>query len=191
LDGTALRLFVAILLSDEVRAALALVQKTLRQSCDGVRWVSPEQLHVTVKFLGDVPDGDVSGVSEAIARGAASGAPFLMRVETAGCFPPHGGVRIVWAGASDPSNTMERSVEAINRELEQLGHERERRPWSPHITIGRVKFDKSVGRIREAVKRVSYSGIDQAVDSVTLMSSVLSPKGPTYAQVFACALGRA
>lgn len=185
-----MRLFVAILLSDEVRAALARVQKDIGRSCDGVRWVRQEQLHVTVKFLGDVPDGDVPSVSEAIARGAAEGGPFSMTVEAAGCFPPRGGVRIVWAGATEPSNTMQRSVEAINGELEDLGFERERRAWSAHITIGRVKFDKSAGRTRSAVERVSYSGIDQAVDSVSLMSSVLGPNGPTYEQVFTCSLGK-
>jgi len=186
-----LRLFVAILLSDKVRAALARVQKELGRNCDGVRWVHPDQLHVTVKFLGDVPEGDVPSVSEAIARGAAKGGPFSMTVESAGCFPPRGGVRIVWAGAADRTNTMQRSMEAINRELEDLGFERESRAWSPHITIGRVKFDNSAGRTRSAVERVSYAGIDQAVDSVSLMSSVLGPKGPTYAQVFTCPLGKA
>jgi len=185
-----LRLFVAILLSDKVRAALARLQKELGRRCDGVRWVQQDQLHVTVKFLGDVPDGDVPSVSEAIARGAGVGGPFSMRVETAGCFPPRGGVRIVWAGTTEPSNTVQRSAEAINGELEDLGFEREQRVWSPHITIGRVKFDNSAGRIRSAVERVSYSGIDQAVDSVSLMSSVLAPKGPTYAQVFTCPLGK-
>jgi len=186
-----MRLFVAILLSDEVRATLGRVQKDLDRACQGVRWVRQDQLHVTVKFLGDVPDGDVPSVTQAIERGASEGAPFSMTLESAGCFPPRGGVRIVWAGASDPTGTMQRSAEAINRELENMGFERERRPWSPHITIGRVKFDNSAGRTRSAVERVTYSGIDQAVDSVSLMSSVLSPKGPAYAQVFSCALGKA
>ena len=185
-----MRLFVAILLNDDVRAALARLQQNLERRCDGVRWVREDQLHVTVKFLGDVSDGDVPEVTEAITRGATEGGPFSMKVEVAGCFPPGGGVRIVWAGATEPSKAMQQSVEAINRELEELGFERERRAWSPHITIGRVKFDKSAGRIRGAVEQVSYPGIEQAVDSVTLMSSVLEPGGPTYARVFTCPLGK-
>jgi len=186
-----LRLFVAILLDDEVRTALGRVQQTLDRRCDGVRWVRTDQLHVTVKFLGDVDDRDVSAVTEAIAAGAADGAETTMTVSGAGCFPPRGGVRIVWAGASDEGGALARAAEAINGRLEALGFEAERRRWSPHITIGRVKFDKSAGRVRSAVEQASYPSLMQPVDSVSLMSSVLSPKGPTYDTVFTCPLGTA
>lgn len=186
-----MRLFVAILLEDAICAALGRVQQVLGPQCDGVRWVRTDQLHVTVKFLGDVEDRDVSAVTEAIAAGAAEGAESTMTVSGVGCFPPRGGVRIVWAGASDEGGAMQTAAEAINGRLEAIGFEAERRRWSPHITIGRVKFDKSAGRIRSAVEQASFPSLVQTVGSVSLMSSVLSPKGPTYNTVFTCPLGTA
>jgi 2'-5' RNA ligase len=184
-----LRLFVAILLEERVRAALSKVQQRLGGACEGVRWVKPEQLHLTVKFLGDVEASAVTGISEAMAAAAAEAEPTSMTVSGAGCFPPRGDVRIVWAGASDPSNHLNAAVESIHHALQRLGFKPERRRWSPHITIGRVKFDRSGGRIRSAVAQASYPDIAQSVSSVTLMSSVLSPTGPTYESVFTCPLG--
>lgn len=184
-----MRLFVAILLDDQVRAALGGVQQKLDAACDGVRWVRPDQLHVTVKFLGEVADADVAQVSEAIAAGAAEASPTTMIVSGAGCFPPRGDVRIVWAGAADATHAVQYGAGAVQARLERLGFEPERRRWSPHITIGRVKFDRSAGRIRSAVERASYPELVQPVDSVALMSSVLSPKGPRYDTIFTCPLG--
>ncbi len=178
-----MRLFVAVLLSDHVRAVLKDVQARLEEAGPGVRWVPPELLHLTVKFLGEVPDPKAGAVAETVARGAAGAAPFTMQISGCGCFPPRGPVRIVWTGASDASGTLVECVEAVNSELERFGFPRERRPWSPHITIGRVREDRSQGRIRSAVEALSFDAVEQPVKAVTLMSSVLSPKGPTYTAV--------
>jgi 2'-5' RNA ligase len=184
-----MRLFVAVELDEYVRSQLRDIQEGLRRSCDGVRWIPPVQLHVTLRFLGEVPDADVPALSDAVARGAADGAPFSMALAGCGCFPPRGQVRIVWAGIHEPSGMLLKSAEAINREIDRLGYPRERRPFSPHITIGRVREDRSGGRIRAAAEAFSFRETEQSVASVTLMQSVLSPKGPTYTPVSKAILG--
>ena len=108
-----MRLFVAIELTDEVRGALQEVQKALGRVTDGVRWVRPEQLHLTVKFLGETPDGEVSRVAEAVARSAARSRAFEMQLTECGCFPPRGPVRIVWVGTHDPSGALQECVNAV------------------------------------------------------------------------------
>ncbi len=184
-----LRLFAAILLTNEVRTALGRLQRQLAATCDGVRWVKEEGLHLTVKFLGEVDDRKVSRIGAALTRGATEGSLFSVTIEGAGCFPPGGAVRIVWAGASDGSGVMKQTVASIRSALEMPGFPPDRRDWSPHVTIGRAKYGGSGGRIRSEVGRVTYPPLSQFVESVSLMASKLSPAGPTYTKVLTCSLG--
>ena len=184
-----MRLFVAIEFSDRIRSVLENVQAALRPKCDGVRWVRPEQLHLTAKFLGEVPDGKVSAVAEAVARAAAAVTSFTMEVSGCGCFPPRGAVRIVWVGLREEAGALARCVETVEEELQKIGFSRERRPFSPHVTIGRVREGRSHGGIRSAAEAFTFGPTEQAVSSITLMSSVLSPKGPTYTAVRKVDLG--
>jgi 2'-5' RNA ligase len=184
-----LRLFVAIELSERNRSRLAQVQESLRHQCHGVKWIPSHQLHMTVKFLGDVPDAKVPEVSAALNRAAFSATVCTMELQGAGCFPPKGPARIVWTGAAEPTGALTKLVDAVESELSQIQFPRERRPFSPHITIGRVRNDDSDGRIRAAVDSASYKSTTQDVKKITLMSSVLSPKGPTYAAVSRARIG--
>ena len=184
-----MRLFVAIELTDEVRRALTDVQSALGRTADGVRWVRGEQLHLTVKFLGDVPDADVTRVAEAVVRSAAQAKPFEINLTECGCFPPHGPVRIVWAGTHNPSGSLLERVNALEGEMEGIGFPRESRPFSPHITIGRAKEGRSGQGVRSAVEGVKVKRVGQAVNELTLMSSLLSPKGPSFSVVSRARLG--
>jgi len=186
-----MRLFVAIELDDQVRAALAQAQAALRPNCEGVRWVAPQNLHLTVKFLGEVPDREVTGVTDAVAHAAADAAPFDLQIDECGCFPLRGLVRIVWVGAVETSGALLRCVEGVEKRLEDAGYPRERKRFSPHITIGRVREDRSGGRLRSVVEGHVLDRLDQSVSTLTLMSSVLSPKGPTYMPVSKTKLGSA
>lgn len=186
-----MRLFVAIELSKRTRSALQRVGVALAKECTGVRWVPAERLHLTIKFLGDVPDRDVVKVSDAVARAAGGAAPFDMEISGCGCFPARGPVRIVWAGTKEESGVLQECVATLEDELEELGFARERRRFSPHLTIGRVREDHSGGRLRSAVESHVFEPMEESVSSLTLMSSVLSSKGPTYMPASTVRLGRA
>lgn len=138
---------------------------------------------MTVKFLGEVKDDDVNGICDAVQSAAAASSGFDLTVEGCGCFPPRGGVRIVWAGLNEPTGALLSCVEGLETALAEIGFPREGRAFSPHITIGRVKFDESGGAIRRVVDRHTFPSARQSVDSLTLMSSVLSPTGPTYTSI--------
>ena len=178
-----MRLFVAIELTDEVRDALREVQGALGRAADGVRWVRPEQLHMTVKFLGETPDGEVPRVAEAVARSAARSRAFEMQLTECGCFPPRGPIRIVWVGTHDGSRALQECVEAVEEEIDGIGFPKESRPFSAHLTIGRAKEGRSTEGVRSAVEGGKVKPVRQSVEELTLMSSVLSPKGPTYSVV--------
>ncbi len=184
-----MRLFVAIELDHPVRRALEKAQEQLRRRSDAVRWVHPSLMHLTVRFLGDVADDRVPAVSEAIVAAARAAEPFAMTVGGCGCFPPRGAVRTVWAGVKEDTGCLAQCAEAVNRELETVGFEREPRPFSAHMTLGRVRDDRSGGKLRDTVVVQPLDDLDQQVESITLMSSVLSPKGPTYSAVSRAKLG--
>ena len=183
-----MRLFVAVQLSETVRAELKRTQSKLGPVCPGVRWVQPELLHLTLKFLGEVDDRDVNEVAAALAEAARECKRFTMLIRGAGCFPPKDRVRVVWVGAEDDSRSLARVAATVDRAMGDLGFEPERRPFSPHITIGRVRSDRSGGGVRNEVGRTAVKHKEQAVDSIALMSSVLSAAGPEYAPVATVAL---
>ena len=184
-----MRLFVAIELSESVRQALSDTQATLKQACKDVRWIPAEQLHLTVKFLGEVVDGDVAAVSEAMESAAAESKPFVMRVGECGCFPERGAVRIVWTSAMEENRLLAGCVAVVEAQIEPLGFPREHRPFAAHITIGRVREDRSQGKVRELVQAHRGKVVEQDVLSLALMSSALSPKGSTYTVVSLAKLG--
>jgi 2'-5' RNA ligase len=186
-----MRLFVAILLDEAVRAELERFQSGLKQACDGVRWVAPHQFHLTAKFLGEVDDGRVTEVSQAVARAANRAEPFDFEFAGAGCFPKRGPVRVIWVGSNEPTGRLASCAEAVEQEMEAIGFAREKRPFSAHLTLGRVREDRSRGEIRAHVQSCSFGPVTQSVSSLTLMSSVLSPKGPTYTPVSTAKFGQA
>lgn len=167
------------------------MQTALRPRCEDVRWTPPEQLHLTAKFLGDVPDTQVADVADAVTLAATTSKPFDMDIGGCGCFPHQGTVRIVWAGTNEPTGSLLACVEAVESSLGELGFERERRPFSPHITIGRVRDDRSAGRLRSLIEKHELPPVTQPVATLTLMSSVLSPKGAQYNAVKTARLGNA
>ena len=184
-----MRLFVAIVLDERVRSRLAAVQERLRGKWPGVRWVRPELVHLTLKFLGDVGDGDVSSVVDSVALAAETCEPFEMKVAELGCFPSRGPVRVIWAGVREDTGALLACSEAVDSALELNGFERERRSFSPHLTLGRVREDRSGAGLREAVAQRELAETIQSVASIKVMSSVLSPSGPTYTPVSMAKLG--
>ncbi len=186
-----MRVFVAIELDEGVRSALADLQAKLGRACQGVRWTAPHLLHLTVRFLGEVPDKDVVDVAEAVAQAAGEARACTFELAECGCFPRRGPVRIVWAGVRDASGLLERCVDRVEAALEDIGYPRERRPFSPHITIGRVREDRSGGRNRAATDAMTFGPLSQPAAAVTLMRSDLAPGGPTYTPLGKTELGGA
>jgi 2'-5' RNA ligase len=98
-------------------------------------------------------------------------------------------VRIVWAGVEDASGFLLRCVAAVENDMEQLGFAREQRPFTAHVTVGRIKEDSSRGRIREAVESEKLQTVEQVVTELVVMSSVLTPTGSEYSVVSRAKLG--
>ncbi|MFZ2832584.1 MAG: RNA 2',3'-cyclic phosphodiesterase [Methanothrix sp.] len=172
---TGIRCFVAVDLPEEMREEIGRLEEGIATA--GLRLVRPELVHITIKFLGDVPEGGVGRVKEALATVKA--APFAARLTGMGAFPGRS-VRVVWLGLEGDFTSLSDKVEAA---LGPLGYPREERGFIPHVTIGRV--GRPNARIsRELLAKIgSRSALDLGsftVDRFYLKKSTLTPGGPIY-----------
>ena len=184
-----MRLFVAIELDKRVKDELVAAQTRLREFDRTVRWPRPEQMHLTLKFLGEVPDGDVPGVCEAAKRAAQRSAPFRFTLRGLGCFPPKGPARIVWAGIEAQGQGLQGCQQAVEDEMVSVGFLREGRAYSPHLTIGRVRQGHDTRPLRAALETSELQGPLQSPSELVLFESKLTPRGAIYTAVTSCRLG--
>ncbi len=176
-----MRCFLAIELPDDVRNLVAALQEDLRAVARGVRWTRPEQIHLTLKFLGEVPDADIRAVCAAVAEAVGRCAPFDLEVGGTGCFPPGGPARIVWVGMASPPVALATCQQSCESRLAELGFKPEGRPYTPHLTIGRVNDPRDSARIRSVVQ--AHAGFHAGcltVSEVTLFESILRPAGAEH-----------
>jgi 2'-5' RNA ligase len=181
------RLFMGIELDDAVTAAAADAALVLKSRLGSVapgftaRWIDRANLHITLWFVGEVVDDRRAAITEAI-RSPFDVAPFRLDLRGAGGFPPSGAPRVLWIGTTTGTEPMRELYRRIEKRLVPLGFAAERRPYTPHLTIARVKDPgRASGRdIRQAMAAVPAVCGETAVRAVTLFRSRLSPRGATY-----------
>ena len=132
-----MRLFVALDIAEEVRSRLGALLNELRRSNPDVKWVKPESLHVTLKFLGEQPESKFQHISEALGAIRPPGR-FEMTLRGLGCFPNERRPRVFWVGVEAPPQLGELAA-SVDEAMARLGIEREKRPFSPHLTLGRAR----------------------------------------------------
>ena len=185
-----MRLFVAVNLPAEVREAVWTAAEPARRGSPPVRWVGPDGIHVTLKFLGEVTDERLDELRQALSRAAAGIRRFTLELAGGGVFPSPSRPRVFWAGiTAEPQ--LELLQHAVERETAPLGFPTEARAFRPHVTLGRAERDAAPGDLRRAAERiaaVAFSG-SALVESVDLMQSRLSPRGAAYEAVHREPLG--
>lgn len=178
-----LRTFIAVEVEPAVRSRLVALQETLGRSAGDVKWVEPENLHVTLLFLGEVDERDVTDVCRAVAAVCAARQAFVMSVEGVGSFGNPRRPRTVWAGVAAGARELVELHDALEPPLLELGcYRREDRQYTPHLTLGRVKSDRPNDRLAEALaQQKNWRGGEGLVREVRVLSSQLTPRGPVYA----------
>jgi len=176
-----LRTFIAADVGKAIRDRLVQLQEKLARTGTQVKWVEPENLHVTLLFLGEVDDRQIPGVCSIVANETAKHPPFLMAVETVGCFPNLRRPRVLWVGIGQGMQELCAIHDALEMPLQELGYRREERRYTPHITLGRVKSDRETSPLAEALdKQAAWRGGEVPVAELLVLSSELTPKGPVY-----------
>ena len=185
-----LRVFLALDLDEPVKKQLIRLRQRLDASAADVRWVHSQQIHLTMKFLGDISDKMAVDICRLCQNVAAEFEPFEFEVSRAGCFANHGKPRVLWVGVLDPSGSVRRLHERLEKTLAPLGLRRELRAFKPHVTLGRVRSGKNAQDLRDAVKKnEDFEAGIQLASQITIYSSELAPDGPTHTVIARAGFG--
>lgn len=195
MSAEAWRLFIALELPEEVLRAIGRVQADLKSALGtgSLRWTRPEGIHLTLKFLGDVPDERVKAIEAGIMEAAAQGKPLALRAQGLGCFPNLERPRVLWVGLAGDIAALRALHGEVEQRIAPLGFPTEARGFSPHLTLARTA--QGASRTDLAAIGAAASRRDQLevgawqATSVSLMRSQLKPDGAVYTCVGEARLG--
>jgi 2'-5' RNA ligase len=179
-----MRTFIAIEVPDETRKEMIEAQRRLKGSGVEASWLRPEGIHLTLKFLGEVPETRITEIMNGIRNSVQEIAPFRLGIGGIGTFPGPKNARVVWIGLSGDTETLKRLQAGVEDAMARLGLKRDDRPFTPHLTIGRIRYIRSRDRwlkTLEEIRDVKLPGFD--VTSIRLMKSELKPSGAVYTEL--------
>ena len=181
-----IRCFIAVELEESVKGELGRLQKRLakrlRGNEFGINWVKPERIHLTLKFLGEVDETLVPEICSAVSEAAEHFSQFEIELSGLGCFPPNNRpARVLWAGITTEGEVLGELAGAIDTNLGVLDFEPERRKFSPHLTLARIKQPNAGKAVRNLVEKEAVEIIaGQSVGEITVFQSELTRSGPIY-----------
>jgi 2'-5' RNA ligase len=190
-----LRAFIAIEIPPNIQVAIEKQTARLRQALgdETVRWIPAQNMHLTLKFLGDIASSHVDFLKQLLTREATLHSQFDLQIGGLGSYPTSRRPRILWVGLHIPAElvALQKSIETGTT---RLGYEQEERDFAPHLTIGRVRQNASpadLPKIRAAMDNIQLGNIGTArVDSVHLFKSELQPNGSVYTKLFSAPLSK-
>ena len=145
----ALRCFIAIEIPETIRGAIVSSLDSLKKSGADVKWVSPENIHITLQFLGETEEALIPVIKEALDKILLPYSPFYIKIAGVGCFPDARRPRVIWVGTEESQPVINLHGD-IAKGMAKLGYREEERNFTPHLTIGRVKSNRNV---RELLKK--------------------------------------
>lgn len=185
-----IRSFIAIELSDKTKNSLKKIIAELSEVKADVKWVSTVNLHITLKFLGNIKEDDILNISNIIKESSSDIEPFNLHIEGSGAFPDLKRPKIIFVNIKDDKNNIFTIYERLEDKLSHLGIKRESRKYKPHLTIGRARSPKCIDKLADSIKihKNDFIG-DEQIESIVLMTSELLPKGPKYSKLDTINLG--
>ena len=175
-----IRTFICIEMPEGVKERIAALQRELKQIDAQVSWVKPDNIHLTLKFLGPVAPSRIPIVHQAIERAASSCNPFEIEVAGTGCFPSPRSPRVLWVGLSQIPIQLQQLHQSMEDELAGAGFARESKRFSPHLTIGRVRSPRGAPEVAERLIASGFQGQTFSATEVIVMRSDLNPSGSVY-----------
>lgn len=178
------RAFVAIDLPGSLRSSLAAAQQKLKSYGFRVKWVRPQSIHLTLKFLGNIDEAQTDAVVGAMTQAAKGCATLVLAPSGMGVFPNARRPRVIWVGIGGQLDRLKNLQRALEAQLADLGFPRESRPFKGHLTLGRVKGKIAAPRLQAALADTGKFESDSfEVNQIILFKSQLQPGGAVYSQV--------
>lgn len=183
-----IRCFVAVELPEQIKAALSQLQDSLRpEAGTAVRWVDVNGIHLTLKFLGNVPRATIPSIAAALSTAAQGVAPCSLELGGVGFFPNVHRPRVLWVGLTGQVERVGELAQRVERALAPLGFSPEERPFTPHLTLARLREEaprQAGAKFAElALSQPVPSGLSFLIDHISLMRSQLTPAGAIYSRL--------
>lgn len=176
-----LRAFVAFKLPEHIIDHTAALQNQLKARGLKLRWVKPQNLHLTIKFLGDIPETDVHNIGVAIDQAFGNQPPLEMTLQGMGVFPGIRRPRVLWVGFGGQVQSLKQLHGKLEDELERIGFHRDKRGFKAHLTIARIKGAIVPELLLEAIKEVgNFPPLSFSTRKIVLYKSDLRPQGAIY-----------
>jgi len=176
-----IRTFIAVEIPDEVQTKLVEIQKELSNFVGRVSWVKRGNIHLTLKFLGDVQVGKIEAIKSSLEKVAESHSPFKMSFGRVGTFPNFNRPRVIWLGIKVGAEESIKLAESVEHALGSLGFPRERKKLRPHLTLARIRRRMNLESVSRNFSKYDSLGMQPIkIDGFTLMQSQLHPKGSIY-----------
>lgn len=185
-----IRAFLAIDVPDSYRAGLAAVQEALKKSGADVRWVAPANIHLTLKFFGDITDAQLEAISAAAAAVAGTTPVLTLQAQSVGTFPGPKNPRVIWLGLAGQTDLLATLVQELESAFVPLGFPAEKRPFTPHLTLGRVRSNRGREELQRRLENLVLPPFPAfPVAEVVLYQSTLRPQGAVYTPLRQIGLG--
>ena len=172
-----MRTFIAIDIPGDIKRAVGDYTEVLSGIVDGVKWVSPDNLHLTMKFLGEVSEDRLDAVKQCVGNVAGGCSPFMVELAHMGVFPDPHEPRVIWIGVDNGLDQLLEMYQDLEDCLESIGLDRDEKTFSPHLTIGRVKRHTRIG-LPTGIPE--FDEVSFEADRLSVIRSTLTPSGPIY-----------
>jgi 2'-5' RNA ligase len=178
-----IRAFVAVDMNDAVRGEVGRAIEQLKRSGADVKWLRPEALHFTLKFLGDISEDAVPDIINALDRKMENMTPFDLQIGSAGVFPGWSNPRVIWFGLERGADEMRDLAREVDRALTPLGIEAEKREYRPHLTLGRLRSRRNKQILKDYAEGVRIPSGKCRVSKAVLFKSELTPSGAFHSPI--------
>ncbi|MCX5707475.1 MAG: RNA 2',3'-cyclic phosphodiesterase [Candidatus Omnitrophica bacterium] len=177
-----MRAFIAIELPQEIKDVLAKLQAKLKLAGADVKWVEPKNIHLTLKFLGEIDEQAQKRITAKLEEISSAHQEFVISLSSCGAFPSINSPRVIWAGIEQGDKEVSAIAEVIETQLESIGIPKETREFSSHITLGRTRSSKNRHELAQALSELSLKPLKNQfpASKITLFKSTLTPRGPIY-----------
>jgi 2'-5' RNA ligase len=176
-----MRTFIAITLPQEIKQQLGLLQEQLKRSAADVKWVQPHNIHVTLKFLGEIDEQKLEEITAILQDTVKEEACFTASLSCLGAFPRMTSPRVIWVGIDKGKDELTRIAKELEEKISRMGLPPEDRPFASHVTLGRVRSPANVHRLVKTLAGMTGQPAQEfPVTKITLFKSTLTPTGPVY-----------